>query len=144
MTRSIAAPYSVEDMVALGKYLARWGLVGVGGAQFRGGLLARALGCGAAEQGAAVIFHDGGCPEQCLWLARFYRWPASAFVDGMGELYLFNSRGELLTGPPPEREPGEGSWDRLTGVPAAYRAALVREPIQPCGGVPPQKTLYFL
>lgn len=121
----------VEDMVRLGRRLGRCGTVGTGGSGFRGLLLARAVGCGAAAQGAAVIFHDGTRPEQAAWLARYYGWPASAFVDEDGRVYLFDREGEALSRPPADGEGDGGSWDQLAGTAAAYAAAMEREQDMP-------------
>lgn len=118
---------TVEDMLNLGRRLGRCGAVGAGGGGFRGLLLARAFGCGAAAQGAAVVFHDACRPEQAAWLARYYGWPASVFVDEAGAAYLFDRTGGALTVPPPDSPPGEGSWEQLAGAAAAYAAAMQRE-----------------
>lgn len=118
---------TVEDMLNLGRKLGRCGAVGAGGEGFRGLLLARAFACGAAAQGAAVVFHDARLPEQAAWLARYYGWPASVFVDEAGAAYLFDRTGGALTAPPPDAPPGEGSWDLLAGAAAAYAAATQRE-----------------
>lgn len=130
---------TVEDMVRLGRRLGRCGLVGAGGEGFRGLLLARAFGCGAAAQGAAVVFHDGTLPRQAAWLAGYYRWPASLFADGAGQIYLFDARGQALAAPPPDGETGTGSWDLLAGTASACAAALERgdgpaqAAFRPCG-----------
>lgn len=122
-------PWSVEDMLALGRRLGRCGAAGVGGAGFRGLLLARVFGCGAAAQGAAVVFHDGLLPEQAAWLAGFYRWPVSFFADEQGLVYLFDAHGNTLTIIPPDAESGEGSWDLLAGTASAWTAARERQEI---------------
>lgn len=133
-------PWTVEDMVRLGRRLGRCGRVGAGGEGFRGLLLARAFGCGAAAQGAAVVLHDGTLPEQAAWLAGYYRWPASLFADEGGQVYLFDERGQVLTAPPPDGETGAGSWDMLAGTAAACAAAMergdapARAAFRPCGG----------
>lgn len=155
LTESLTAPFqtapdsgglTVEDMVKLGRRLGRCGTVGVGGEGFRGMLLARAAGCGAAAAGAAVLLHDGTRPEHAAWLARYYGWPASVFVDGDGEAYLFDAAGQSLCAPPPDGEPGEGSWDLLAGTAAAYEAALLREEERPQArpAFLDKKGLYFL
>lgn len=137
---------TVEDMLLLGRRLGQCGAVGAGGAGFRGTLLARAFGCGAAAAGAAVVFHDGTLPEQGAWLARYYGWPASVFVDSSGGVYLFDRLGAPLTAPPGSGETGEGSWDLLAGVAAACRAAMEREEERPeaCAAFRGKKELYFL
>lgn len=135
-----APPWTVEDMVRLGRRLGRCGLVGTGGEGFRGLLLARAFGCGAAAQGADVVLHDGTQPGQAAWLAGYYRWPASLFASEDGRVYLFNAQGQELTAPPPDGEAGAGSWDLLAGTAAAFSAALERGEVparaafRPCGG----------
>lgn len=121
-----APPWTVEDMVRLGRRLGRCGLVGTGGGGFRGLLLARAFGCGAAAQGAEVVFHDGALPDQAAWLAGYYRWPASLFAGEDGQVYLFDDQGQTLAAPPPDGETGAGSWDLLAGTAAAYAAAMER------------------
>ena len=127
LTEDFPSPaWTVEDMVRLGRRLGRCGLVGAGGGGFRGLLLARAFGCGAAAQGAAVVLHDGTLPRQAAWLAGYYRWPASLFADEDGQVYLFDSQGQALTAPPPDGETGTGSWDLLAGTAAACTAALER------------------
>ena len=127
LTEDFPSPaWTVEDMVRLGRRLGRCGLVGTGGEGFRGLLLARAFGCGAAAQGAAVVLHDGTLPRQAAWLAGYYRWPASLFADGDGQVYLFDSRGLALTAPPPDGETGAGSWDLLAGTASAWAAAMER------------------
>lgn len=141
---------TVEDLLALGRRLGRCGTVGVGGAGFRGLLLARALGCGAAAEGGAVLFHDGTRPEQAAWLARYYGWPVSAFLDETGGVYLFNEAGETLTRLPEDQPQEEGSWDLLAGAAASYQAALAqaqaeeRDRLLACGAFQPKKGLYFL
>lgn len=141
LTEDFPSPaWTVEDMVRLGRRLGRCGLVGTGGGGFRGLLLARAFGCGAAAQGAAVVLHDGTLAQQAAWLAGYYRWPASLFADEDGQVYLFDSRGLALTAPPPDGETGAGSWDLLAGTASACAAALERgdAPVQaafrPCQG----------
>lgn len=141
LTEDFPSPaWTVEDMVRLGRRLGRCGLVGAGGEGFRGLLLARAFGCGAAAQGAAVVLHDGTLPQQAAWLAEYYRWPASLFADEGGQVYLFDIRGQVLTAQPPDGEPGPGSWDLLAGTAAAYAAAMergdapVRAAFRPCEG----------
>lgn len=121
--------WTVERMLALGRRLGRCGAVGAGGAGFRGLLLARAFGCGAAAQGAAVVLHDGVLPGQAAWLAGYYRWPASLFADEEGQVYLFDAHGGALTAVPPDGETGEGSWDLLAGTAAAWTAACEREEV---------------
>lgn len=140
LTRTLAAPMvkklphaapepelTVEDLVELGRRLGRCGAVGAGGAGFRGLLLARAFGCGAAAQGAAVVFHDAVRAEQAAWLARYYGWPASVFVDADGGAYLFDRTGGPLERPPADSPERVGSWDLLAGTGAAYEAARERE-----------------
>lgn len=135
-----ALPWTVEDMVRLGRRLGRCGLVGTGGGGFQGLLLARAFGCGAAAQGAEVVLHDGAQPGQAAWLAGYYRWPASLFAGEDGQVYLFDAQGQELTAPPPDGETGAGSWDLLAGTAAAFAAALergdaaARAAFRPCGG----------
>lgn len=135
-----APPWTVEDMVRLGRRLGRCGLVGTGGGGFQGLLLARAFGCGAAAQGAEVVLHDGTLPGQAAWLAGYYRWPASLFAGEDGQVYLFDAQGQELTAPPPDGETGAGSWDLLAGTAAAFSAALergdaaARAAFRPCGG----------
>lgn len=135
-----APPWTVEDMVRLGRRLGRCGLVGTGGGGFQGLLLARAFGCGAAAQGAEVVLHDGTQPNQAAWLAGYYRWPASLFAGEDGQVYLFDAQGQELTAPPPDGETGAGSWDLLAGTAEAFAAALergdaaARAAFRPCGG----------
>ena len=135
-----APPWTVEDMVRLGRRLGRCGLVGTGGGGFQGLLLARAFGCGAAAQGAEVVLHDGTQPGQAAWLAGYYRWPASLFAGEDGQVYLFDAQGQTLTEPPPDGETGAGSWDLLAGTAAAFAAALergdaaARAAFRPCEG----------
>lgn len=142
LTHSLTAPMespgprsgpelTVEDMLSLGRKLGRCGTVGAGGCGFQGLLLARAFGCGAAAQGAAVLFHDAVRPEQASWLARYYGWPASVFADETGGVYLFDSSGGSLLHPPADGACGEGSWDLLAGTAAAYAAAMEREQARP-------------
>lgn len=127
LTEDFPSPaWTVEDMVRLGRQLGRCGLVGTGGGGFQGMLLARAFGCGAAAQGAAVVLHDGTLPQQAAWLAGYYRWPASLFAGEDGQVYLFDSRGQTLTAPPPDGETGAGSWDLLAGTASACAAAMER------------------
>lgn len=139
--RSSSTPdLTVEDMLRLGRRLGRCGSVGAGGAGFLGLLLARAFGCGAAAQGAAVVFHDGVLPAHAAWLARYYRWPASVFVDEDGGVYLYDREGQGLTAPPPDGEVGEGAWDLLAGTASAYAAARERETDR--GDFPPACTAF--
>lgn len=141
--RDTAAPpgWTVERLLSLGRRLGRCGLVGAGGAGFRGQLLARTFGCGAAAQGAEVIFHDGLRPCHAAWLAAHYCWPASLFADEEGEIYLFGSDGKTLTAPPPDGTCCGGSWDLLAGTASAWDAACLREEIpaqaafQPCAAL---------
>lgn len=132
--------WTVEDMVRLGRQLGGCGAVGAGGAGFLGLLLARAFGCGAAAQGAAVVLHDGLSPQQAAWLAGYYRWPASIFAGEDGQVYLFDARGQALSAPPPAGEADAGSWDLLAGTAAAYAAAMergdapARAAFRPCEG----------
>lgn len=137
---------TVEDMLNLGRKLGRCGLVGAGGEGFQGQLLARAFGCGAAAQGAQVLFHDARRPEQAAWLARYYGWPASVFVDESGGAFLFDHTGGPLTAPPEDGACGEGSWDLLAGTAAAYAAALEREDLLPdaCPAFHSRRSLGFL
>lgn len=138
---------TVEDMMDLGRKLGRCGVVGAGGEGFQGQLLARAFGCGAAAQGAQVLFHDGRRPEQAAWLARYYGWPASVFVDDSGGAFLFDHTGGPLTAPPEDGVCGEeGSWDLLAGTAAAYAAALERENRLPdaCPAFHSRRSLGFL
>lgn len=138
---------TVEDMMNLGRKLGRCGIVGAGGEGFRGQLLARAFGCGAAAQGAQVLFHDGRRPAQAAWLARYYGWPASVFVDDSGGAFLFDHTGGPLTAPPEDGVCGEeGSWGLLAGTAAAYAAALERENRLPdaCPAFHSRRSLGFL
>lgn len=159
LTQSLTAPIepasprpdpelTVEDMLKLGRKLGRCGTIGAGGEGFQGLLLARAFGCGAAAQGAAVVFHDARRPEQAAWLARFYGWPASVFVAEDGGAYLFDHTGGPLTCPPADGDGGEheGSWDLLAGAGAAYEAATEREqPLpQACSAFHHRRGLDFL
>lgn len=121
--------WTVEDMLALGRRLGKCGAAGIGGAGFQGLLLARAFGCGAAAQGAAVVLHDGVLPEQAAWLAGYYQWPVSLFADGEGQVYLFDAHGDTLTVIPPDGGSGEGSWDLLAGTASAWAAAREREEV---------------
>lgn len=137
---------TVEDMMNLGRKLGRCGVVGAGGEGFQGQLLARAFGCGAAAQGAQVLFHDARRSEQAAWLARYYGWPASVFVDESGGAFLFDQAGGPLTAPPEDGVCGEGSWDLLAGTAAAYAAALEREDRLPndCPAFHSRRSLGFL
>lgn len=138
---------TVEDMMDLGRKLGRCGIVGAGGEGFQGQLLARAFGCGAAAQGAQVLFHDGRRPAQAAWLARYYGWPASVFVDEDGGAFLFDHTGGPLTAPPEDGVcGGEGGWDLLAGTAAAYAAALERENRLPdaCPAFHSRRSLGFL
>lgn len=157
LTQTLAAPMAdslpraepeltVEDFMGLGRRLGRCGAVGAGGVGFQGLLLARAFGCGAAAQGAAVIFHDAVRPEQAAWLARYYGWPASVFVDEDGGAYLFDRTGGPLKRPPADSPENGGSWDLLAGTAAAYEAAREREHELPeaCPAFHDRRTLEFL
>lgn len=139
-----APAWTVEDMVRLGRRLGRCGAVGTGGAGFRGLLLARAFGCGAAAQGAAVVLHDGLSPRQAAWLAGYYRWPASLFAGEDGQVYLFDSQGQALSAPPPDGETGTGSWDLLAGTASACAAAVERGDGPACAAFRPCKGRVFL
>ena len=59
-------------------------------------MLARALGCGVAAAGGAVMACDAPCPSALSWLGRHYELPLSLFVQQDGdaaEVRLFGPQG---------------------------------------------------
>jgi len=133
-----------ERMLALGALLGEKGRVGIGWAGGEAaGMLGRAAGCGVAAAGGQALVSDAACPSAAGWLGRYYRLPASLFVQQDGD------RAQLrLTGPeglPLDREQrrklegallrGEtsrvpagrvGAFESVTGVRSGYAGEAER------------------
>lgn len=131
-------------LLAIGGFLGAGGQVGLGASgDDCARMLARCAASGAAAAGAEALLHDGTCPAAGAWAAERYSLPSSLFVEREGErlfLHFFDSRGlpfsrsrqrklegALLRGESHRAVPERvGSWEHLTGIPAAMAADAAR------------------
>jgi len=124
-----------EALLALGSLLGEQGQVGLGWAGGDGAaLLARCAGCGVTAAGGTALMSDAPCASAGAWLGRYYRLPATLFVqqDGDGaELRLFGPDGLPLDRPRQRKLEGallrgEGSRAAAMGVGRLETVAGVR------------------
>ena len=131
-------------LLAIGGSLGAGGRVGLGASGTPcARMLARCAAGGAAAAGAEVLLHDGTCPAAGAWAAERYALPVSLFVEQEGErlfLHFFDSRGLPLSRARQRRLEGAllrgevhraaaervGTWEHLSGIPAAHAADAAR------------------